>query len=126
MVLGLDTFNEELLGQLLEWSPTVIATIGVAEKLGSMGIKVDGILANEVPIYTPQSDVKYLPTAGRSPLNAAMQFLLAEKYGAVNIVVDDINLQHIEVFVPDINIVGHNELLGNLFGEGPTHIRNYG
>jgi thiamine pyrophosphokinase len=105
LVLGLETFNQELLGQLLEWSPTVIATIDTAEKLNSMGIKVDRILAAGAQNEVVQSDIKYLLTAGLSPLDAAMQFLIAEKYGAVNVILDDIDLHYFEKFVSSINLV---------------------
>jgi len=40
LVLGLGNFPDELLGQLLEWSPTVIATPQTAEELVVKGIKV--------------------------------------------------------------------------------------
>ena len=41
LVLGLDGFDDELLGQLLEWSPTVITTQQIAERLNAYGIKID-------------------------------------------------------------------------------------
>ena len=41
LVLGLDNFPDELLGQLLEWSPTVITTSQTAEKLVVNGTKID-------------------------------------------------------------------------------------
>ncbi len=46
LVLGLDSFSDELLGQLLEWSPTVIVTELTAERINAYGIKIDWIISN--------------------------------------------------------------------------------
>ena len=46
LILSLNNFGDEELGQLLEWSPTLIATPAVAEQLVVYGIKVDLIIAN--------------------------------------------------------------------------------
>jgi thiamine pyrophosphokinase len=46
LVLGMDNFSDELLGQLLEWSPTVIATEIMAEKLNANGIKIDCVIVD--------------------------------------------------------------------------------
>nr|WP_294790795.1 thiamine pyrophosphokinase [uncultured Mucilaginibacter sp.] len=104
LILGMDTFDLELFGQLLEWSPTVITTVDIAEKLNSLGIKVDRILSDN-QADDVQSDVKYIPTNGISSAQAALQFLVAENYMAVNIVIDELNLADFESFVPHINLV---------------------
>ncbi len=57
LVLGLDNFPNELLGQLLEWSPTVITTSQTAEKLIVNGIKIDWIITDGDEDIS-QSDVK--------------------------------------------------------------------
>jgi len=104
LILGMDNFDPELLGQLLEWSPTVIATPDTAEKLASLGIKVDRIVgSNEGDAF--QSDLKFVPTDDLPPAEAALKLLLAENYGAVNIVTDEFNLDDYVPFVPDINLV---------------------
>jgi thiamine pyrophosphokinase len=54
------TFSEELLGQLLEWSPTVITTPLVAEQINAYEIKIDAIIADELDEVL-QSDVKQIP-----------------------------------------------------------------
>jgi len=104
LILGLDTFDRELLGQLLEWSPTVIATQQVAEQLSVMGIKVDRVLGNDVGDVL-QSNVTYLSVHNDSPANAALSFLVVEKYGAVNIVTDEFVATDYVPFVSQINIV---------------------
>ena len=104
MILGMDTFDAELLGQLLEWSPTVIATQDTAEKLASLGIKVDRIMGdNEGDAF--QSDLKFVPTGDLPPVEAALKVLLAENYGAVNIVTDEFKGDDYVPFVPNINLV---------------------
>ena len=104
LILGLDTFDRELLGQLLEWSPTVIATSHVAEQLSSMGIKVDRVLGNDVGEVL-QSDVTYISVKDNPPAEAALRFLTNEQYGAVNIVTDDFNPDDYVPFVSQINLV---------------------
>lgn len=105
LILSLSNFSEELLGQLLEWSPTVITSIAVAEKLNAMGIKVDKVIVDSEELQNVQSDVKYLISNGQPLLTAAMDFLIAENYAAVNIIAEDEPLQYFEPFISAINIV---------------------
>ncbi|MBD1395225.1 thiamine diphosphokinase [Mucilaginibacter glaciei] len=103
LVLGLDHFDDELLGQLLEWSPTVITTPLTAEQINSQGIKVDLIIADE-PDASMQSDVRLI-SAGDNNVEAAMQFLLTSDYQAVNIVTDQLPLAELAPFATQINLV---------------------
>src|SRR5690554_2863868 len=43
-VLG-NQYQEEVLGQLLEWSPTVVASVDAVEKLFSLQVKMDKVLS---------------------------------------------------------------------------------
>lgn len=104
LILGMDTFDPELLGQLLEWSPTVIAISQAAEKLNIMGIKVDRVLGNDVGDVL-QSNVTYISIHNNQPAAAALSFLTDEKYGAVNIVTEDLILDDYIPFVSQINLV---------------------
>jgi thiamine pyrophosphokinase len=104
LILGMDNFDPELLGQLLEWSPTVIATSQTAEQLNMMGIKVDRVLGNDVGDVL-QSNVTYISIRDNSPAAAALSFLTDEKYGAVNIVTQDLILDDYIPFVLQINLV---------------------
>src|ERR1700761_7441179 len=95
LVLGLDNFADDLLGQLLEWSPTVITTPQTAEQLNAFGIKIDWIIANDhEDIF--QSDVKLISRKDESLIEIGLNFLLGHKYSAVNIVTDDLNLKDYE------------------------------
>ena len=104
LVLGLDNFSDELLGQLLEWSPTVITTQQTAEKLNAYGIKIDWIITtgdNEVL----QSDVKLMSIGNDNLTDAALKYLVSYEYPAVNIITDELSLNDFEHFATQINLV---------------------
>lgn len=105
LILSLNSFSEELLGQLLEWSPTVITSIAIAEKLNAMGIKVDKVIVDDEQLTAIQSDVKYLSSNGKPLLDTVMNFLISENYAAVNIIAEDEPLHSFEPFVSAINMV---------------------
>ncbi len=100
----MDTFDHELLGQLLEWSPTVIATAHVAEQLNMMGIKVDRILGNDVGDVM-QSDVTHISLHNSSDIEAALNSLIVDNYTAVNIVTDDFAINDYVGYARQINLV---------------------
>jgi thiamine pyrophosphokinase len=104
LILSLDNFGDEELGQLLEWSPTLIATIRVAEQLVVYGIKVDLIVANPDAEFN-QSDVKWISLAGKTELQAGLDYLIAESYPAVNIITDIFEIELFSTYVTQINIV---------------------
>jgi thiamine pyrophosphokinase len=104
LVLGLDNFPDELFGQLLEWSPTVIATADTAEILSSREIKIDRIIA-EPPAAVSQSDVKLISAGEGNLTEAALKFLAENGYLSVNIITDELKLGDYEPFVDLINLV---------------------
>lgn len=104
LVLGLDNFSDELFGQLLEWSPTVVVTGSTAEKVNACGIKIDWMIANE-PIEGLQSDIKLLPAGNDSITEAVLKYLIMQGYSAVNIVTDDLQLKDYFFFADKINLV---------------------
>jgi thiamine pyrophosphokinase len=104
LVLGLDNFDDEQLGQLLEWSPTLITTAFTAEKLNAYGIKVDWIITDDANTDL-QSDIKYLPVGDDTIIQAALQYLITQGYPAVNIVTDDLGLPDYLPFASQINLV---------------------
>jgi thiamine pyrophosphokinase len=103
LVLGLDDFSDEMLGQLLEWSPTLITTPLTAEQINSQGIKVDMIIANEADLNL-QEDVKLIPAANTST-KAGLDFLLENDYKAVNIVTGKVSLDEFISYADKINLV---------------------
>ena len=104
LILGMDNFSEEDLGQLLEWSPTVMVTPPMAEKLDAWGIKIDWLIADE-PINEFQSDVKLLSLSGSSPIISALKFLTFNEYPAVNVVTDELDIDNYLPFADKINLV---------------------
>ena len=104
LVLGLNTFSDELLGQLLEWSPTVIVTEQTAEKVNVYGIKIDWIISNEFNDHL-QSDIKWMPAGDGPVAEIALQYLIAHSYPAVNVITDDLQLDNYISFVDKMDIV---------------------
>ncbi|ACU02316.1 hypothetical protein [Pedobacter heparinus] len=97
------TFNEEYLGQLLEWSPTLIVNEPVYEKVLSMGLKVDAVVSLlETPAV--QENTKLI-RARTEALDAVLDYLIAEKYPAVNVIDTESNLRELGSYIAEINIV---------------------
>jgi thiamine pyrophosphokinase len=108
LVLGMESFPEELLGQLLEWSPTVITTPFTAEKLDTFGIKVDWLISNEEQRVL-QSDIKLMPAGDDTLTGAALKYLIAHHYPSVNIVTDELELDDFLLYAGKINLVIFHE-----------------
>lgn len=99
----LGEFNEEYLGQLLEWSPTLIVNDAVYEKVISMGLKVDAVV-NSSGQHAFQENTKIIEVK-TGELDAVLDFLIAEKYQAVNVIDTKSNLRELGSYVSGINIV---------------------
>ncbi|MCC5937697.1 MAG: thiamine pyrophosphokinase [Lunatimonas sp.] len=100
-ILRLESLHTEVIGELLEWVPTVVATQEVAEKLASHGIKIDAVVA-ELPLAIPlnelvdaQFPLTLVDREGRSPLVAGLEFMIRAGQKAVNL----IGLDHREAFL---------------------------
>jgi thiamine pyrophosphokinase len=85
--------SEDLLGQLLEWSPTVIVLDGALERVLDLGIKVDVILGdfdtrNPEDLKIQQYPVKVVHTPDQDypDLEKAIHYLIQEEYPAANII----------------------------------------
>ena len=104
LVLELDNFPTEQLGQLLEWSPTLIATLDSAEQLHSSGIKIDLIISDGEGGHL-QSDVNLLNAGDDNFTDTAIKFLIANNYPAVNIITNSFALKDYSYFSDKINIV---------------------
>lgn len=105
LVLGMEFFTDELLGQLLEWSPTLIVTADTVEKLNSAGIKVDLIVDSSADPEDIQSDVKFISASDITETEAALTYLVEQKYPAVNVVTDDFVMNDYLAFADRINLV---------------------
>jgi thiamine pyrophosphokinase len=105
-------FNEEYLGQLLEWSPTVIVAASEYEKVVSLGVKIDIVIGNLEAGVKLQENLRIVPQQ-RKGLEDAMELLVKEQYPAVNVISKINNFDDLTCYLPAINLV--------LFTEGSKH-----
>lgn len=103
----LGAFNEEYLGQLLEWSPTLIVNGPVYEKAVSMGLKIDAVV-NSLGTNSFQENTKVIEVKTEA-LDAVLDFLIAEGYEAVNVIDTKSNLRELGSYISEINIVVFTE-----------------
>jgi hypothetical protein len=96
-------FDEEYLGQLLEWSPTVVVAASEYEKALSLGIKIDVIVGTDEGLQI-QENTKFI-YAGVENLSTPIKYLISEKYPAVNIISSENKFDDVADFLPEINIV---------------------
>lgn len=99
----LGDFNEEYLGQILEWSPTLIVNGAIYEKVISLGLKVDVVL-NGADGMVPQENTKSIIGPG-DEYNTVLNYLISEKYPAVNIIDADKKLADLAFYLQKINLV---------------------
>lgn len=99
----LGDFDPEYLGQLLEWSPTLIVNAAVYEKVISLGLKVD-LVVNQVEGIFVQENTRSILGPG-DDFNTVLNYLISEKYPAVNVIAIENKLQDLLYYIPLINIV---------------------
>lgn len=86
--------NEELLGQLLEWSPLVIVLDSAIERVIDLNIKVDVVLGDFDRGFDPHEFLKsqypieiiHTPDQNKTDLEKAFDYLIERKIPAVNVV----------------------------------------
>ena len=103
LILEMDLFEEEHLGQLLEWSPTVVVNNASAEKLQSLGIKFD-VLLSETENLALQEHLRVVPIQ-ENGLKTGLQFLIEEQYPAVNIIAGKRSITDFLPFANQITLV---------------------
>ncbi len=99
----LGSFDEEYLGQLLEWSPTIMVAASEYEKALSLGIKIDVVIGVDSGLQI-QENTKFI-YAGVENLVSAVKYFISEKYSAVNIISKENRFDDLASFLPDISIV---------------------
>ena len=100
---NLGDFDEEYLGQLLEWSPTLIVNGAIYEKVISLGLKVDVVL-NSFEGIAVQENTKSIIGPG-DEYNTVINYLISEKYPAVNIIDTEKAIADLAFYISRINIV---------------------
>jgi thiamine pyrophosphokinase len=86
--------SEELLGQLLEWSPLVIVLDSAIERVKDLNIKVDVLLGDFDRGFDPHEFIKsqypieiiHTPDQNKTDLEKAFDYLIERKIPAVNVV----------------------------------------
>lgn len=94
--------SKEYLGQLLEWSPTLLTDAFTVDFLLADEIKVDVVFSDD-KLVLPQEQIKLLPLAGHF-MASAMNYLKKHNYAAVNILCDVID-ESLFSFAAEINVV---------------------
>jgi thiamine pyrophosphokinase len=107
LIMQIDEFDEEYLGQLLEWSPTILVSAKEVDKVLSLGIKIDAIFTADLNGLNSQEHVKLLP-AGNDVLESALKYLVAEGYPAVNIITNHFQAKEYLFYVDLIDLVIFN------------------
>jgi thiamine pyrophosphokinase len=86
--------SEELLGQLLEWSPLVIVLDSAIERVLELGIKVDVLLGDfdrgfDAAHYIEKQypiEIVYVPDQNKTDLEKAFDYLIEKGHKAANVV----------------------------------------
>ncbi|RZF60277.1 thiamine diphosphokinase [Sphingobacterium corticibacterium] len=86
IVASYEALDEEYMGQLLEWSPTVIANDDTVDFFLAADIKVDVIFGRKEITY-PQEQIKNIPIK-KGFIPDALDYLIHHNHKAVNIVCD--------------------------------------
>ncbi len=85
--------SNELMGQLLEWSPYVVVLDGAISRIKELGIKVD-VLLGDFDSQTEELDqlkatmpieIVHTPDQNKTDLQKGIEFLISKKFEAVNI-----------------------------------------
>lgn len=99
----LGDFDEENLGQLLEWNPTVMVCVDEYEKIISLDLKVDLVVGPAEPKAIQENTV-FLP-GDKIPVITAMLHFVKEGYPAVNIIGKPFTAELVLPFIDKINMV---------------------
>lgn len=86
--------SEELIGQLLEWSPLVIALDSAIERVLNLGIKVDVLLGDFDRDFNPEYylqkqyplEIVHTPNQDKTDLEKAFDYLIKKGHKAVNVI----------------------------------------
>jgi len=118
LVLNAGWLRNETLASLLEWSPTIVVPAGEVEVLTTLGIKPDVVVAtHEEKIQHAAVWEAFAPLtileriSEQNDVIAALHYLLANKYKAVNIFTSpfDLALSEFALFFANMDIVFYSE-----------------
>ena len=86
--------SQELLGQLLEWSPLIIVLDSAVERVFELGIKIDVLLGDfdrgfDVNYYKEKQyplEIVHTPNQDKTDLEKAFDYLIEKNHKAVNVI----------------------------------------
>lgn len=86
--------SQELMGELLEWSPRIIALDSAIERVADLGIKVDVVLGDFDRDFDPQFylekqyplEIIHAPDQDKTDLEKAFEYLIEKGHKAVNVI----------------------------------------
>ena len=86
--------SEELIGQLLEWSPLVIVLDSAIDRVIKLGIKIDVLLGDfdrdfDASYYLEKQyplEIVHTPDQDKTDLDKAFDYLIAKGHKAVNVI----------------------------------------
>jgi len=112
IILNTQGIHYELVAPLLEWVPTVLVSQEEVFTVISWGIKVDMILADmdfqksHFQLLEEQYPVKFLGVKNQTYLDEAIQYLIASKHNAANVIgFDHRNLFELEPQLQFLDLV---------------------
>ena len=103
LIMDLTDFQEENLGQLLEWSPTVVVVENEYDRVDSLGIKIDAVVSAQHLPGIQESTLHI--QSDNEPLQDALKFLVGEQYPSVNVIDKNFCAKDYALFVGRINLV---------------------
>ncbi len=103
LIEDLSLIDEEDLGQLLEWSPTIVIEEETIDLLDARGYKFDIVFTKNC-INGSQENLKLI-SYGIDFLKVAIEYLIAHHYKAVNIVTEQLDINYFRPYLEWINIV---------------------
>ena len=105
VIINLGDFEEEHLGQLLEWTPMIFVAKEMVDKVASLGIKIEIVLPSKTKNdFTFQEHVKVLNVEETS-LKTAMSYLISEGFPSVNIITNNFIVADYLAFISQIDLV---------------------
>ena len=86
--------SEELIGQLLEWSPLVIVLDSAMDRVLELGIKIDVLLGDFDCDFNPEIylekqyplEIVHTPNQDKTDLDKAFDYLISKGHKAVNVI----------------------------------------
>lgn len=104
IVADVNALDAEFFGQLLEWTPTIVANEPSAVRLAEQGLNID-IVVTPHKTFVQQDNVTLIYQEQLPFIDTALNFLIEQGYPAVNILSSSLRLTDLLPYLDLINIV---------------------